>query len=49
MENPLETDPGIPLVIDPVYQEQTSDPHLAPKVQYIGRTMLAVEALKDGQ
>jgi DNA polymerase III alpha subunit len=32
----------------PVYQEQTSDPHLAPKGHYIGRTMMAVEALKAG-
>ena len=33
----------------PVYQEQTSDPHLAPKGHYIGRTMMAVEALKAGR
>ena len=29
----------------PVYQEQTGDPNLAPKGHYIGRTMMAVEAL----
>ena len=29
----------------PVYQEQTSDPSLAPKGHFIGRTMMAVEAL----
>lgn len=29
----------------PVYQEQTGDPNLAPKGHFIGRTMLAVEAL----
>ena len=29
----------------PVYQEQTSDPSLAPKGHFIGRTMIAVEAL----
>ena len=29
----------------PVYQEQTGDPLLAPKGHFIGRTMLAVEAL----
>ena len=29
----------------PVYQEQTSDPNLAPKGHFIGRTMMAVEAL----
>ena len=29
----------------PVYQEQTDDPHLAPKGHFIGRTMMAVEAL----
>ena len=28
-----------------VYQEQTGDPNLAPKGHYIGRTMMAVEAL----
>ena len=30
----------------PVYQEQTSDPKLAPKGHFIGRTMMAVEALR---
>jgi len=29
----------------PVYQEQTGDPNLAPKGHFIGRTMMAVEAL----
>jgi hypothetical protein len=29
----------------PVYQEQTGDPTLAPKGHFIGRTMMAVEAL----
>lgn len=29
----------------PVYQEQTGDPNFAPKGHFIGRTMLAVEAL----
>lgn len=29
----------------PVYQEQTSNPSLAPKGHFIGRTMMAVEAL----
>ena len=29
----------------PVYQEQTGDPSLAPKGHFIGRTMMAVEAL----
>ena len=29
----------------PVYQEQTGDPNLAPKGHFIGRTMIAVEAL----
>ncbi len=29
----------------PVYQEQTGDPKLAPKGHFIGRTMMAVEAL----
>ena len=29
----------------PVYQEQNSDPDLAPKGHFIGRTMMAVEAL----
>ena len=29
----------------PLYQEQTSDPNLAPKGHFIGRTMMAVEAL----
>jgi hypothetical protein len=29
----------------PVYQEQTSDLKLAPKGHFIGRTMMAVEAL----
>ena len=30
----------------PVYQEQTADPNLAPKGHFIGRTMMAVEALR---
>lgn len=30
----------------PVYQEQTGDPNLAPKGHFIGRTMMAVEALR---
>ena len=30
----------------PVYQEQTVDPNLAPKGHFIGRTMMAVEALR---
>ena len=29
----------------PIYQEQTGDPSLAPKGHFIGRTMMAVEAL----
>lgn len=29
----------------PIYQEQTGDPNLAPKGHFIGRTMMAVEAL----
>ena len=29
----------------PVYQEQTGEPNLAPKGHFIGRTMMAVEAL----
>ena len=29
----------------PVYQEQTGDPNLAPKGHFIGRTMMAVEAI----
>ena len=30
----------------PVYQEQTGDPNLAPKGHFVGRTMMAVEALR---
>ena len=40
MEHYLKDTYGIP-----VYQEQTGDPNLAPKGHFIGRTMMAVEAL----
>lgn len=33
----------------PIYQEQTSDPSLAPKGHFIGRTMMAVEALRGSR